>query len=233
MECAPILHFPTRAFLAPFFGRPKCGIRAEGSSGLSHLPPCSSQPGAPPPPPSGITRNHGHTKGEAASVPALPVCPVAARFPSQGLPQLRTGARGKCGHARCSMSPWRPLNPILLFTLCRQQMQGSQDRVAECTTSNFDGMISMLRPDESWVAKWQRIGEFPLPTHTIHAYPPTLCSSFSLAYRLLACVLHRETAAGAVRGQGGGTASRRTGIVASGDGTNVLLLNASAPVRWW
>jgi transcription elongation factor SPT4 len=122
---------------------------------------------------------------------------------------------------------------FLLFTLCRQQMQGSQDRVAECTTSNFDGMISMLRPDESWVAKWQRIGEFPLPTHTIHAYPPTLCSSFSLAYRLLACVLHRETAAGAVRGQGGGTASRRTGIVASGDGTNVLLLNASAPVRWW
>ncbi|GAC77081.1 hypothetical protein PANT_24d00032 [Moesziomyces antarcticus T-34] len=46
---------------------------------------------------------------------------------------------------------------FLLFTLCRQQMQGSQDRVAECTTSNFDGMISMLRPDESWVAKWQRI----------------------------------------------------------------------------
>lgn len=40
------------------------------------------------------------------------------------------------------------------------QMQGSQDRVAECTTSNFDGMISMLRPEESWVAKWQRIGEF-------------------------------------------------------------------------
>nr|CDI56756.1 probable SPT4-transcription elongation protein [Melanopsichium pennsylvanicum 4] len=36
-------------------------------------------------------------------------------------------------------------------------MQGSQDRVAECTTSNFDGMISMLRPEESWVAKWQRI----------------------------------------------------------------------------
>ena len=38
-------------------------------------------------------------------------------------------------------------------------MQGSQDRVAECTTSNFDGMISMLRPEQSWVAKWQRIGE--------------------------------------------------------------------------
>jgi hypothetical protein len=47
-------------------------------------------------------------------VPALPVCPVAARFPSQGLPQLRTGARGKCGHARCSMWPWRPLNHVFV-----------------------------------------------------------------------------------------------------------------------
>ncbi|PWN53274.1 putative SPT4-transcription elongation protein [Violaceomyces palustris] len=37
------------------------------------------------------------------------------------------------------------------------EMQGSQDRVAECTTANFDGVIAMLRPEDSWVAKWQRI----------------------------------------------------------------------------
>lgn len=37
-------------------------------------------------------------------------------------------------------------------------MQGSQERVADFTTSNFDGLICMLRPEESWVAKWQRIG---------------------------------------------------------------------------
>ncbi|PKI84074.1 transcription elongation factor spt4 [Malassezia vespertilionis] len=36
-------------------------------------------------------------------------------------------------------------------------MQGSQERVADCTTSNFDGLICMLQPEESWVAKWQRI----------------------------------------------------------------------------
>ena len=53
----------------------------------------------------------------------------------------------------CSMTMLTPL-PFV-----GKQMQGSQDRVAECTTSNFDGMISMLRPEESWVAKWQRIGE--------------------------------------------------------------------------
>ncbi len=102
---------------------------------------------------------------------------------------------------------------ILVYSLA-QQMQGSQDRVAECTTSNFDGMISMLRPDESWVAKWQRIGELLPPT--ICAFPPTL---FAHPCRFgIACVLHRETAAGAVRGQGGGTASRRTRIVACCDG---------------
>lgn len=37
-------------------------------------------------------------------------------------------------------------------------MQGSQERVADFTTSNFDGLICMLQPEQSWVAKWQRIG---------------------------------------------------------------------------
>jgi hypothetical protein len=36
-------------------------------------------------------------------------------------------------------------------------MRGQPERVAECTSINFDGMIAMLKPDESWVAKWQRI----------------------------------------------------------------------------
>merc|ERR1719378_31491 len=26
-----------------------------------------------------------------------------------------------------------------------------------CTSSNFDGIISMMNPEDSWVAKWQRI----------------------------------------------------------------------------
>jgi transcription elongation factor SPT4 len=40
-------------------------------------------------------------------------------------------------------------------------MRGQPERVAECTSINFDGMIAMLKPDESWVAKWQRISESP------------------------------------------------------------------------
>lgn len=62
------------------------------------------------------------------------------------------------------------------------QMQGNVERVAECTSANFDGLvqfylgfnkytsdwlyylssvIAMMRPDESWVGKWQRIGKHP------------------------------------------------------------------------
>lgn len=36
-------------------------------------------------------------------------------------------------------------------------MKGNHDRVFECTSSNFEGMIALMQPEESWVAKWQRI----------------------------------------------------------------------------
>ena len=29
-----------------------------------------------------------------------------------------------------------------------------QHRVAECTTGYFDGMMAIMRPNESWVARW-------------------------------------------------------------------------------
>ncbi|KAK0544603.1 transcription elongation factor spt4 [Tilletia horrida] len=36
-------------------------------------------------------------------------------------------------------------------------MQGELQRVAQFTTSRFDGILAMLDSDKSWVAKWQRI----------------------------------------------------------------------------
>uniref|UniRef100_H2ZEU0 Transcription elongation factor SPT4 n=1 Tax=Ciona savignyi TaxID=51511 RepID=H2ZEU0_CIOSA len=39
-------------------------------------------------------------------------------------------------------------------------MRGNRDMVYDCTSSSFDGLISMMAPDESWVAKWQRIKKF-------------------------------------------------------------------------
>ena len=38
-------------------------------------------------------------------------------------------------------------------------MKGSQDRVAACTTTHFEGVIAIVDA-ESWVGRWQRIGEF-------------------------------------------------------------------------
>ncbi|KAI9908276.1 hypothetical protein PsorP6_002887 [Peronosclerospora sorghi] len=37
------------------------------------------------------------------------------------------------------------------------QMVDNRQRVAECTSAYFEGMIAMMQPKESWVAKWQRI----------------------------------------------------------------------------
>lgn len=42
------------------------------------------------------------------------------------------------------------------------QMKGSQDRITSCTTTQFDGVISVIDPDSSWVARWQRTGPFEL-----------------------------------------------------------------------
>ena len=36
-------------------------------------------------------------------------------------------------------------------------MKGNRERVYDCTSSNFEGMIGLMQPEESWVAKWQRI----------------------------------------------------------------------------
>ncbi|KAG5871984.1 hypothetical protein JTB14_025736 [Gonioctena quinquepunctata] len=40
------------------------------------------------------------------------------------------------------------------------RMKNNHDNVYDCTSSNFDGMISMMSPDDSWVAKWQRVNRF-------------------------------------------------------------------------
>ncbi|XP_034240877.1 transcription elongation factor SPT4 [Thrips palmi] len=39
-------------------------------------------------------------------------------------------------------------------------MKSDREKVFVCTSNNFDGMISLMSPDDSWVAKWQRINRF-------------------------------------------------------------------------
>jgi RNA polymerase subunit RPABC4/transcription elongation factor Spt4 len=53
----------------------------------------------------------------------------------------------------------RPMPKSLELYYTNEQMRGQPERVAECTSINFDGMIAMMDPDGSWVAKWQRISK--------------------------------------------------------------------------
>ncbi|EJD54438.1 transcription initiation protein spt4 [Auricularia subglabra TFB-10046 SS5] len=40
------------------------------------------------------------------------------------------------------------------------QMQNSTDRVSTCTSKFFTGIIAVMNPDQSWVARWQRTAKF-------------------------------------------------------------------------
>ncbi|XP_025093012.1 transcription elongation factor SPT4-like [Pomacea canaliculata] len=35
-------------------------------------------------------------------------------------------------------------------------MKNNRDIVYDCTSSNFDGLIGLMSPEDSWVAKWQK-----------------------------------------------------------------------------
>jgi transcription elongation factor SPT4 len=37
------------------------------------------------------------------------------------------------------------------------QMRGSSDTVGECTSSNFNGIIALMEPKNSWVARYHRL----------------------------------------------------------------------------
>ena len=40
------------------------------------------------------------------------------------------------------------------------QMQGDRQMVLDCTSNQFDGMIAVMKPEESWAARWQGIQKF-------------------------------------------------------------------------
>jgi len=40
------------------------------------------------------------------------------------------------------------------------QMKGTTDRYTHCTTLYFDGVISVIDPETSWVARWQRTSKY-------------------------------------------------------------------------
>lgn len=40
------------------------------------------------------------------------------------------------------------------------EMRGDREMVHEVTSSNFDGLIAVMKPQESWTARWQGISNF-------------------------------------------------------------------------
>jgi RNA polymerase subunit RPABC4/transcription elongation factor Spt4 len=51
----------------------------------------------------------------------------------------------------------------------QSKMKGSTDRTNACTSTYFDGVIAVIDPEASWVARWQRTGAFLDPFR-----PPTV-----------------------------------------------------------
>jgi hypothetical protein len=87
---------------------------------------------------------HGQPDQEAACLPAVLARPDALRVQKGRLPELRTAQRERAGRVDGSMSTTlSPYNAL--------QMKGDKERVLECTTSAFDGLIAMVNPQDSWV----------------------------------------------------------------------------------
>lgn len=40
------------------------------------------------------------------------------------------------------------------------RMKNNRDIIYDCTSNNFDGLIAVMSPEDSWVCKWQRISEY-------------------------------------------------------------------------
>ncbi|PAV87534.1 hypothetical protein WR25_11867 [Diploscapter pachys] len=38
-------------------------------------------------------------------------------------------------------------------------LKNDPDKVHECTSANFDGIICGMKPEDSWVCKWQKINK--------------------------------------------------------------------------
>ncbi|XP_020616731.1 transcription elongation factor SPT4-like [Orbicella faveolata] len=37
------------------------------------------------------------------------------------------------------------------------RLKNNKENILTCTSANFDGIISLMTPEDSWVARWQRI----------------------------------------------------------------------------
>jgi len=56
-------------------------------------------------------------------------------------------------------------------------LKNNRDNIYDCTSANFDGMIASCKPEDSWVARWQRISKFSKGVYAISVQgriPPSI-----------------------------------------------------------
>ena len=96
---------------------------------------------------------HVQSSRASASVSRLHFCAASKGVWPTGMPQLRGHPGGTLLRHPCLPCSW-----LIRGALPTLQMTQDQSKVIECTTSRFDGLIAMIHPESSWVAKWNRIG---------------------------------------------------------------------------
>lgn len=47
------------------------------------------------------------------------------------------------------------------------ELRQNQDAIAECTSSVFEGLVTLADPEGSWVAKWQRLQGYVPGTYAV------------------------------------------------------------------
>jgi transcription elongation factor SPT4 len=47
------------------------------------------------------------------------------------------------------------------------ELRGNPDSIAEATSQVFEGLITLTSPEQSWVAKWQRLQGYQAGTYAI------------------------------------------------------------------
>lgn len=75
----------------------------------------------------------------------------AAEFRKEGCPNCDDALEVRS--LRPPTRPYTPSDHTQLTSALLPQMKGDQDRVLMCTTAQFDGVIAMIEPKESWVVR--------------------------------------------------------------------------------
>lgn len=79
-------------------------------------------------------------------------------------------------------------------------MKGDKDRVLECTTSAYDGLIAMVKPEDSWVARYQRVGRqlcITVDRHALSERPQTssplvsMPSTYRVSYQSMSSMISK------------------------------------------